>query len=262
MRLIIWNMNHWQQSQENRQKAWACLDESADVALVQEAVPPTELQSDSFQLISDSRTWGSDVVGLGTEVAAITHARGRANSGPVDLHRTWPGSVAVGSVELGGRQITLVSAYGLIDDGYAVTTVNRILTDLMPLFDDPDLGKHVVFGGDLNLTTQWTGSDARYLPWHQATFQRIEAFGLRDCLDEFRADGPLEGCGCAAGDACRHIHTHIRGEADRPWQNDYVFASESLFDENVITHAQVLDTLELRELSDHLPLAVDLMGRE
>ncbi|MCZ7528917.1 MAG: hypothetical protein M5U31_00365 [Acidimicrobiia bacterium] len=261
MRLIFWNMNHGFQSEENRQRAWDWLEETADVALVQEALPPPMLRSVLFRPIYDHRPWGSAVVGLDTDVMDITRAKGRENSRPHDLRRTWPGSVAVGSIEVGGRQITLVSVYGLIDDNYAVTTVNRILTDLVPLFDDSNLGKNVVLGGDLNLTTQWTGSDARYLPWHQATFQRIEAFGLRDCLDEFRADGPLERCGCDDGNACRHIHTHIRGEKDRPWQNDYAFASESLFDENVIAGAQVLDTPELRKLSDHLPLAVAVSRR-
>lgn len=258
MRLIIWNMNHGFRSEQNRQKAWEWLEEIADVALVQEALPPPMLRSVLFRPIYDHRPWGSAVVGFGTGVIDITQAQGRENSRPHDLRRTWPGSVAVGSVDVGGRRITLISAYGLIDDNYAVTTTNRILTDLVPLFDNPKLGKHVIFGGDLNITTQWTGNDERYLPWHRATFQRIEAFGLRDCLDQFRPDGPLEDCGCRDGDACRHIHTYIRGPKDRPWQNDYVFASESFFDENVITNAEVLDTPALRNLSDHLPLAIDL----
>ncbi|MEZ5171346.1 MAG: hypothetical protein R3A49_11435 [Acidimicrobiia bacterium] len=258
MRLIIWNMHHWRQPADTRPKAWEWLKQNADVALVQEASPPDELRSESFQPIHDTQDWGSGVIGFGIEVEVIAQARGRANKRDSDLLQTWPGSVAVGRVDVGGRRITLVSAYGVIDNGYAVTTVNRILTDLVPLFDEPSLGKYVILGGDLNITTQWTGSDERYLPWHRAAFQRIEAFGLRDCLDAFRADCPLEGCGCTDGDVCRHIHTHVHQGSDRPWQDDYVFASEPLFNENVLTHAEVLDTPELRDLSDHLPVAVGL----
>lgn len=42
MRAVTWNMNHWQRSAEARDLAWAYLREElhADVALVQEAVPP------------------------------------------------------------------------------------------------------------------------------------------------------------------------------------------------------------------------------
>lgn len=41
--------------------------------------------------------------------------------------------------------------------------MNRIISDLTPLFDDPSRNKFVVLGGDLNITTQWTGRNAKQL---------------------------------------------------------------------------------------------------
>jgi len=155
------------------------------------------------------------------------------------------------------RPVTFVSMYGVIDNGYADTTVHRQLSDLASLFDDPHLGKNVILGGDLNVTTQWTGKEARYRDWEITTLARIKAFGLADCLDLMRPDGPLPGCDCPDGDGCRHIRTQYHPRSARPWQNDYAFASQSLVGPGGITRAEVIDDPHLRTLSDHMPLQVD-----
>ncbi len=83
--------------------------------------------------------------------------KGRASTVPTDLLQTVPGSVAVARARVDGRLLTFVSMYGVIENGYADTTVHRQLSDLSPLFDHPQLAHAVVLGGDLNITTQWTG---------------------------------------------------------------------------------------------------------
>jgi endonuclease/exonuclease/phosphatase family metal-dependent hydrolase len=113
-----------------------------------------------------------------------------------------------------------------------------------------------VLAGDLNLTTQWTGRDARYLPWHRTTFARIREFGFADCLDAHRGNGPLAGCGCADGPSCRHIQTLFHSTSGRPWQNDYVFTSAALLP--LVASASAVKEAGLRRLSDHLPLVVDM----
>lgn len=127
---------------------------------------------------------------------------------------------------------------------------------LVPLFDARAWEGRVLLGGDLNLTTQWTGRDARYLPWHRTTFARIREFGLVDCLDAHRGDGPLAGCGCADGPNCRHIQTLFHAPSSRPWQNDYVFVSAALLP--FVAAASPIIEGGLRRLSDHLPLVVDI----
>lgn len=261
VRIVVWNMSYWQKSDSERIAAWGWLrDFGADVALVQEAVPPAGLRAVVYRPIGGRRPWGSAVVGLTTEVVQVTQAVGRYSSGPVNLLVTHPGAVAIATVETAGRLITLVSMYGLIDDGYADTTVNRLLSDLVPLFDDPRLGCHVIVGGDLNITTQWTGRQARYRDWEAATLNRITSFGLRDCLDLGRQSGPLEGCGCADGDLCRHVRTQHHLRSDRCWQNDYLFASDGLVEQGLVRGAQVVDDPALKVLSDHMPLVVEVVG--
>lgn len=254
-------MSHWQRSETERAGAWAWLrDSGTDVALVQEAVPPVGIGSVVYRAIGGTRPWGSAVVGFTTEVDVVTQATGRYNSAPVDLLVTHPGAVAIGRVDLGPRPLTLVSMYGLIDDGYADTTVNRMLSDLVPLIDDPTLGRHLVVGGDLNITTQWVGAQVRYREWERATFERIAALGLRDCLQIHRAEGPLEGCGCLDGDDCRHVRTQYHPRSGRPWQNDYVYASDALVRAAHVKATFVVDDPAVRALSDHLPVVLELSG--
>jgi hypothetical protein len=251
MRVVVWNMGRQRDS-------WAELATlGPDVALVQEAVPPVGRGQVVYRPIGGSRPWGSAVVGFGTEVTEVTHARGRYNTADQHLHQTWPGSIAIATIGSDAQRLTLVSMYGMIDDGYADTTVHRQLSDLVPLLDDPSHEGHTLIGGDLNITTQWVGHQARYRYWELATFDRIRAFGLVDCLDRYRAAGPLPGCGCLDGEACRHIRTQQHPRSARPWQNDYVFASRQAADERVIG-ARVVDEVRFSALSGHFPLAVEL----
>jgi len=256
--IALWNMSHWQKSVQERADAWQWLEGTgADIALVQEAVPPSSLSKVVYKEIGNGRPWGSAVVGFSCAVTAITECKGRYNSQPVDLHRTVPGSVAVASAVVEGRTMTFVSMYGVIEDGYADTTVNRQLSDLVPLFDNPSASEALLLGGDLNITTQWVGGQTRYRAWEAVTLQRLSAFGLRDVLDRLRPDGPLEGCDCL-DEICRHIHTQRHARSARPWQNDYVFASEGLLAGSRLKRAEVVDDEGLRRLSGHMPMLVEL----
>lgn len=189
MLIAVWNMSHWQKSVQERADAWQWLEGTgADIALVQEAVPPSSLSKVVYKEIGNGRPWGSAVVGFSCAVTAITECKGRCNSQPVDLHRTVPGSVAVASAAVEGRTMTFVSMYGVIEDGYADTTVNRQLSDLVPLFDNPSASEALLLGGDLNITTQWVGGQTRYRAWEAVTLQRLSAFG---CVMCWTACGPM-----------------------------------------------------------------------
>ena len=65
LRIATWNMNHWQRNAEQRVEAWRYLREEirADVALLQEAVPPADLRS-VYRPIGGVRPWGSAIMCL------------------------------------------------------------------------------------------------------------------------------------------------------------------------------------------------------
>lgn len=66
-------------------------------------------------------------------------------------------------VEAPDLSFTAISAYGLMEFGYASGTLLRTIADLEPLLDDPTLGDNVVLAGDWNIGTWWKGEeDAKY----------------------------------------------------------------------------------------------------
>ena len=176
---------------------------------------------------------------------------GRHSSREVSLYQTWPGSVAVATAEPDdGPPVTFVSVYGLIDCGYAVTTVHRVLSDLTPLLDSK-YGKRLVLGGDLNCSTQLAPPDRAR---HRNLFERFESLGLIDLLTLAGDDrAPVAGCPCD-DEPCRHVQTHRHSRSAVPWHDDYLFATEPMADRLVSCEAHDQGEPDPWEFSDHCPV--------
>ena len=169
LRVATWNLNHWRQPLlpvNTRRGAWQHLADpmGAQVALVQEAVPPTDLPRERqvYGELAGYRAWGSGVVALDPTVVIepIRSVRMPWNRRRYLLDQANPGSVAVARVMVAGLQpITFVSVYGVLE-GAALMSIHRVVADLLPLFDSPD-GARVILGGDFNVTQ--SSADVRYL---------------------------------------------------------------------------------------------------
>jgi endonuclease/exonuclease/phosphatase family metal-dependent hydrolase len=197
---------------------------------------------------------GSAVVSYGPALTEVATARSPFSRLDVPLRGTHPGSVAVAQATLPDHStLTLISVYGLIDAGYSVTTMHRILSDLTSLFDDRRYSQHLLLGGDLNISTQMPAGHRRR---HQLVLERIQVFGLVDCLDRTLGDTrPLAECPCGAA-TCRHIRTHRHGRRPQaPWQTDYLFASERRAAK--LTACCAHDQEAAWALSDHCPVIAD-----
>lgn len=158
MKIVSWNLN-----QEIRPGAWPYLADElrADLALVQEALP-NEARRGVYRPSGiagrdgKARRWGSAVVALSDEVRIVPVGlaegtwRGR-RLGLAPLECVSRGHVAVARVEAPGLVFTAISAYGLMEFGYASGTLLRTIADLEPLLDDPVLGDNVVIAGDWNI---------------------------------------------------------------------------------------------------------------
>ena len=229
-KVATWNMNHWQRSRLS-EEAWQFLDSlGADISMVQEAVSPPYPSNYVGQTINDKgRNWGSGIVSRNLALTPITHARSRHNSSKKDeeyLHRTWPGILSIVKADLpDNTQLTAISCYGLIDNGYAQTTMHRVIADLIPLFDSR-LGKQVILAGDINIGTQQSDMTARYR--HQAILEGIKSLGLVDCFEVTKAHRPpATDCPCIEAPDCRHVTTHIHNTGSHT-QNDYIFVTKNL----------------------------------
>jgi exonuclease III len=165
--------------------------------------------------------------------------------------RALPGALAVAETDSG---LVLVSAYGAFDEGYTVTTVHRLLSDLTPLLDSP-LGKRVVLAGDLNLSTQIRPP---HRVRHRNALERFATLGLVDCFQLARVGGePLAGCPCE-DEPCRHVRTQRHPRSRVPWQTDYIFVSQALA--RRVRGCSALDGArpDPWKLSDHCPLVLEL----
>lgn len=253
--VATWNMDHWKRTVDQRQEAWAFLQSGlgADVALLQECVPPRETPSDRilYREIAGSRPWGSAVFAVPKSllVEEVGPVRTRYGSTHFHLLGTVPGTMVVAQVEIPDvGPVTFVSVYGLIDV-YSQTTMLRIVADLIPLFDSP-AGERVILGGDFNVTTATT-PDTPELQRYDAVLRAVESLGLEN-LAETAAEKPpqLENCLCGA-EACHHLHTY----GDHPGsQLDWLYATPGL--------ARRCRTLRVERsvvgrLSDHAPVVAD-----
>ena len=223
--IMTWNLRR-------RPQGYAYLDEHLrpDVALLQETSPPPGRGQTIYRAIGGARNWGSAITSRRWPLTQITSTRGPASKQPADLLITHPGCTAIARITPPDHEpIVLVSIYGLIDNGYAHTTMHRLLSDLTPLLDS-HRNKRLILGGDLNLSTQLKETDARH---HRPAFDRLAAFGLIDLLASSRHERqPLADCPCR-DNPCTHVQTYRHSRGNTPWQNDYLYATKTLADELV-----------------------------
>jgi len=274
VRIATWNMDHWKRSAALRKEAWDFLVTQVrpDIALLQETVPVDVDDHVVFRsggLLDErvsppkERGWGSAVVSFGPRIRAIERAMSPFSREPVPLLRTYPGSVAIAQV-VGDDPLVVVSAYGVIDRGYADATVHRILSDLTPLLDEQRAAR-VIIAGDLNITTQWSakhkgvlrGRHVECLRRDANLIDRFSALGLHNVVER-QGPNPLEGCECTLGAECRHVQTQRHEASVFPWQNDYVFVTEDLLAQKPTV--EVFDHDSAWRLSSHCPIVVNFPG--
>lgn len=230
--IATWNMDSWKRNQEQRKAAWRYLTEtiSPDIALLQECVPPAKTDEDSkiiYQKIGGKRNWGSAVV---TQEFPIQE---------LEIKSSYLGALLGAEVTLPDESlISVISLYGLIDeDGYATTTLHRMLSDLTPLLHGR-MGKRLfIMGGDYNVSTQWDEKYKNRDPSHRIFFERLEDFGLVNCTYKYFQS---------------HVQTNRHPRSKTPWQNDYIHASKKISDR--LVSCEVIDDSEIYEYSDHNPV--------
>jgi exonuclease III len=252
-------MNHWQRTAAQREQSWQWLESrlvaGVDIALLQETVVPPEYHDRAVNepaVIGPHAQWASAVVTSRAAIEAVGTATSCYSKAACVLQQTFPGSVQIGSLDVGeAAPIFAVSVYGCWDaHRCADTTMHKILSDLTPLLDGVGW-KRTVLGGDFNVSTQTEGSQRA----RDATvFARLASLGLVDLLAENKPlRPPIEDCWCdkARTDRCRHVQTQKHSRSDRPWNNDYLFASHELA-ERLISCAPVGEWDWT--LSDHRPV--------
>jgi hypothetical protein len=159
MRILAWNMNHWQ-TKARSDEAWRyVLDEVPPaIALLTEARPPG-------RLIDDGRVFFAEAEGRGDWGTAVYAADGLAIR-HLAVAASHPGAFVAAEIDGPqlGAPITAISLYGiferLLGTEYSSTTLHRSLSDLTGLLDDPKRRGRIILGGDLNALAGEMGKDA------------------------------------------------------------------------------------------------------
>lgn len=193
------------------------------------------------------------------DVRAMSPSRTHPRRPDIPFVSSRPGTWVVATVRLEQEAVTCVSLYGLIEE-LTDASMHRSLSDISPIFSDPLHNELVILGGDFNISTAFE-PPAR--EWSRIVLERIEAYGLTDCLALWRENEalpPLAGCPC--DDApCRHTLTRLipnKGGSAVPWRDrtpfqvDYLFASKSLA--NRLDEVIEIPPDEWEPYSDHSPI--------
>ena len=216
--------------------------------------------------LKDRKDWSSAVMSpLGVarlgpdDVRAQSSARRNDPIVDVPFTDSRGGIWVAATVDVGSERITCVSLYGLIEE-LTDASMHRALSDISPIFADPNHDGPVLLGGDFNIGTGL--EDPAERERSRIVLNRIEAYGLVDCLaawHEREGLPPLEGCRCDP--PCHHMLTRLNPQqrgSQKPWQErtprqvDYLFASEDLADRLVDVIA--IPPEEWERYGDHAPI--------
>jgi exonuclease III len=263
---VVWNLN---EARGAKRQSWAVLEGFyADVALLSEArVPEGIIAIGHGKTIGRDckhereedcrgRPWSTAIVSRHA-ARPITHATARRYGRPLDIpfSPSRPGTWIAASVSIPQvGEVSMVSLYGLTDEK-SDASVHRSLSDLEPLFEDPEYNARLLLGGDLNILANPRPDDPAR-DSYRLVLERIKAYGLVDLFErdaELR-DSPRQPpahCPCGNTD-CTHVWTfRSRREtlAHIPYQDDHVFVSQALADQLKSCEAGAFNAA-----SDHAPI--------
>jgi hypothetical protein len=245
IRLVSWNIAH-------RQEAWRLLlDCGADVALLQEAVPPpvdvaarVRVDSAPWETAGAGvhRPWRTAVVGLSDRVE-VEHLDAAslpdAPYGGLPVSR--PGSLAVALVTpRGGEPFYAASLYGVWEKAhdrtgsgwiFADASVHRLISDLSALIGQQQ-GHRIIAAGDLNIYHGYGEHGSAY--WakrYESVFARMAALGLPFVGPQAPGGRPADPSPPELPEGSANVptyHTSHQTPATACHQLDFVFASSAL----------------------------------
>lgn len=240
MRIVSWNLSQRGLNQRGRD-TWAFLQQTLrpDIALVQEAMAPEDLPENLREDLRDRYRdlWTPAWPNGGWGSAILSRFR--------DLELDWK-DWHRGAVVMAHCTVPSLGPVS-IANVHARVINRRVIPPLYETFEEvrPRLGHRFIVGGDLNTARE----AARRWPRnrHAEFWHDLEEWGFRDChylLHGAERQSFWRG-------ALRKKPATIHG-----LQDDHVFVDAETF--GYVTQCFVWDTQEVRALSDHGPVVVEL----
>lgn len=239
MRIVSWNIRRRSEALH-----FALKELGADVLLAQEGkrveAPDLNVIGQNINERWVKHSWGNFIYS-------------RSQISRFDFPTEYLGSLNIASIESPFGRLGLINVYGLFErvaqgskKKLATAGLHRKLSDLSPIFWNrlEHEFDHFLLAGDLNHDRRMdthknfrrTGTEV-----YSGLFKRIEDFGMVDLVHRDFPNG---------------VQTYRSVRGSFPWQLDHFFVSERLADSCI---SQVLESHEIRKLSDHNPIVVDLV---
>jgi exonuclease III len=233
LKIVTWNMAWWSHKAKI-DDAWDFLynDIKADVALLTEMGDPVGSKCPfpyfKWQNIGLNRLyWGSGIVSrYRLDDCYIPASVGALMTALLPIEKKTP--------------LSLICMYGIEDktSNSYVSNLHRYLSDLTPILKGKR--QNIIIGGDWNADLQLDGKNGNTANANKLFFDRLADFGLQDCLAP-SVEYPVQ------------THRH-NSDVNFPWQLDYIYASPGIV--NNVKSARVIDTPQIRDISDHNPIEI------
>jgi endonuclease/exonuclease/phosphatase family metal-dependent hydrolase len=271
MKVLSWNIGR-------RTEAWRALaDSDADIALLQEAVPPPRDLETRFDVdpadwrtegAGRSRAWRTAVVRLSDRVQVDwieSAALGLARADQFAVSRHGTATAAAVTYLPTGEAVTVVSLYGLWERPcsrtgrpwiYADGSVHRLIPDLSG-FVGHRRNHRIIAAGDL-LYGYGEHRDEYWAGRYATVFERFAAIGVPFVGLQAPAGRQAEPWPAELPPQSRNVptfHTNTQCPATATRQLDFVFASEALA-ERITTAAR--NEVDSWGPSDHCRVAIEL----
>jgi len=272
VRIIAWNI-------ARRKDAWRyLLDSDADIALVQEAVPPPAHIASKFDVdpapwrtagAGLNRPWRAAVVRLSTRVGVQwIEPKPIADAHPRELAVSRPGTLAAAILmPPSGQAFVVASMYapwekphGTTGSGwiYADASVHRLISDLSALVGQ-ETRHRILAAGDLNILHGYGEGGSDYWSCRYATaFSRMRALGFSFVGPQAPAGRHPEPWPDELPRESNNVptyHTSHQTPTTATRQLDFVFASNGLADHVRVT---ALNEPEHWGPSDHCRIVIDV----
>lgn len=242
MRVVTWNMDTWKHAKK-QPEAWDFLlnELNPDVALVQEAKVPDDTGYEV--LLTNALEWGSSLKEL-TWGSAILSRVGKPET---QVHLSAEDISARGAVQIasctiaGLGEVTVANIHSRLDgDGRVIVNLSKTFEVVLPALRD-----RFVVGGDLNtarsLAIAYKGEGG-----HGEFWSEVDAGKLKEALPGGQEERQSYW---GHGD-------DNQGPTGNTLQDDHLFFDAETF--KLVSESRVWDTPQVRELSDHGPIVVDL----
>ena len=172
LKCLVWNMDYWKS--KYKEEGWQYINsQDTDFCLLNECIDHPS-QKSSVHYVSKNN-WGNGVF-----------SKHNITEHELEFGKVHSDAISCADLNIDGKDIILISLYGKMINGNAISTLHRCLSDLTHLFYKKKLQKWILIGGDFNADEALDKTQRNRA--HHLFFERLKDFGFYDCCKKFNSE--------------------------------------------------------------------------